>query len=223
MKTKFLAIQSTYTHVQMGIFDEDGIIADQTIDKLLASQQSILVLEQLLNKAQCSFQQLSFIAVNQGPGPFTTLRVVISIINGLSFASKIPLIGINGIHAFLEEYASESFTHKMVLLNAFATDFYYGIQHTISPIASGYGNISFIITTLKEKINNDKILCLGNGVLLCKDILVKAFGHNIEFLDPNPEMVSLNHIAYLGLKEWHKQENISYQLQPLYYKPALLK
>src|SRR5471030_2525471 len=95
----YLSIQNTYTHVEMALFQDGQLINWVSEDKLRASKHFILLIAGLLQEHQIKFSDLSFVAVNQGPGPFTTLRVVIASVNGLSYATKIPLVGIDALDA----------------------------------------------------------------------------------------------------------------------------
>jgi len=94
----FLGLQNTYDSVELGLFSEKPHLIDaHSLPKTQASSELILALAQFLQKHQLHFAQLPFIVVNQGPGPFTTLRTVIATANGLSFASAIPLIGVDAL------------------------------------------------------------------------------------------------------------------------------
>lgn len=218
--THYLVIQNTYTSLQMALYSNSARIASVEIDKTKASKDCILELQYLLESHSLSFTDLSFIAANQGPGPFTTLRVVIATINGLSFASKIPLIGINAIDAFLQEYAAQPYPNKLVILNAFGNDLYYGLQINTTYVDTGCAAKDLVLLQSSQKTGDNPILIMGNGILQCHELITTTFGNRAHFLDPNPETVSLEQIARNGLAHWNNQENISYQLQPLYFKQA---
>lgn len=213
----FLAIQNTYTDLQIALFKEKKCLAIVQTDKTKASKEVILLLQDLLAQHKLSFQQIEFIACNQGPGAFTTLRVVISTINGLSFATHIPLIGINALRALLDEYPNNVPT--IALLNAFSHDLYYAIRTPDSQdIFQGCATIDHIF---KTDLCNDKfILFIGNGADVQKESLLKLFGSRAQFLETNPQTCSIERIALLGLQQWEKQENLSFQLQPIYLKQA---
>ncbi len=220
--TYFLAIQNTYTHVQMGVFYGSKPIATTEIDKKDASKECINALAKLLANSSVPFNNLSFIAVNQGPGPFTTLRVVIATVNGLGLTQKIPVIGINALEALLSEYANQPTPNKVALLNAFAHDLYFGIQ-TANFIETGCTSAASCFLEISQKIPQGPILFLGNGILGNEQFLNATFGNRAQFLPVNPETVSLNHIAKIGLENWHNKQNVQYQLQPLYYKSVRIQ
>lgn len=52
-------------------------------------------IEQLLSELELSYKDLSAIAVSQGPGSYTGLRIGVSAAKGLCFALDIPLIAID--------------------------------------------------------------------------------------------------------------------------------
>lgn len=217
--TTFLALQNTYSHIEMGIFKDHDPLRIITIDKKDASRESISALESLLRSCSQDFSDLNFIAVNQGPGPFTTLRVVIATVNGLSFGKKIPLAGINSLEAFMQEYANQGYEHVVALLNAFSHDLYFGIQSNMFT-ETGFGSTAHCVTEISQKISHGSILFLGNGVDQMRDTLVTTFGNRAAFLSPNPLTVSLGQVAKMGLEAWENTQAIHYSLQPLYYKPA---
>ncbi len=212
----FLAIQHTYHAVHMSIGTPEGLGPITTLDKTQASKDAISAVAALLKSHQLTLDDLAFIAVNQGPGPFTTLRVVISTVNGLSFARKIPLIGVNGLQAFTQEYPAPN---KVILLNAFAGDVYYLIE-TDGTQTFGSGAVKLVLDEVMQKIPHDQILFLGNGTILHEQLIKDTFGARAQFDSPIPETASLAAIARQGIAQWQAQENISYQLQPLYFKPA---
>ena len=217
--TQFLAIQNTYTHMQLALFNDQAMVAFTEIDKQVASKECIIALQELLEKNNTLFSQLSFIAVNQGPGPFTTLRVVISTVNGLSFAKKVPLIGVNALEGFLKEYEDTPFQNKVIFLNAFGCDVYYALQRG-HEILLGCGSLQTILEEFYQKIPHDPILFLGNGVEKYYTHINATFGNRARFLDPNPQTVSLGQIGKMALQNWKEQEHIAFELQPYYYKSA---
>lgn len=214
----FLAIQNTYTHVQMAICTPQAMSTPLVLDKTVASKECIPALEKLLKDNTISLDDLSFIAVNQGPGPFTTLRVVISTVNGLSFARNIPLVGVNGLEALAYEYPQ---TNKVILLNAFGGDVYYLID-AYGIRSSGVAPINLILQEIVLKIPDSPILFLGNGVNLHSTLISATFGDRALIPNPLPEVATLASIAQLGQAQWNEQTNICYQLQPLYYKQAFI-
>jgi tRNA threonylcarbamoyl adenosine modification protein YeaZ len=209
--------------MQLAIYSDISACGFVELDKTKASKECIIALQELLKQCNLHFEDLAFIVANQGPGPFTTLRVVISTINGLSFATQKPLIGINALEAFLKEYEQEPYKNKVVILNAFGNDLYYGIQIDTSTIDIGCASAQSLLLQINQKIPAGSILFLGNGLQQHQTSIQEMFGNRAQFLNPNPQTVSLNQIAQMGLQKWAHQQDLSFQLQPLYFKAAFVQ
>lgn len=215
----FLTIQHTYETIEAGLFNEQHTTCFDyiTVSKTSASKELVPLLKKLLSSHNLFLNDLSFIAVNKGPGPFTTLRVVISTINALAFAIQIPLIEVDGLHTFLKEYADPAWPITIALLNAFNQDVYFAIE---SPTLteSGIKKAALLFEDLKIWFGDQKIHCIGNGVELFHQELIKF--KNVYIQDNNPQHPSLNAIAQQGIEQWQKHETVS-QIQPAYLKMTI--
>lgn len=67
------------------------------------SQHLIPELEKLLQGTGVNLKDLSFIGVGIGPGSYTGMRVGAMVAKTLSYALKIPLVGVTSLEAFLPE------------------------------------------------------------------------------------------------------------------------
>lgn len=65
-------------------------------DKIPNQQASglLTLIDDTLNQAQCSLQEISGIICSTGPGGFTSVRIGIAVARGLAFATSIPCHGI---------------------------------------------------------------------------------------------------------------------------------
>jgi tRNA threonylcarbamoyladenosine biosynthesis protein TsaB len=206
------AIQNSYQSLQIALFNNQNCLEIIEIDKKDASKNIILIFEKLLKTNKCLLSQIDYITVNQGPGPFTTLRVVIASVNGISFGSKIPLIGINSLDALLDEFPSE-YT-SVALLNAFTHSVYFALR---SNIEYGCKSANELISELCLK-TNESFYFIGNGSILYKSMIETALGNRAHFPAIIPETCSIQKIGQLGFEKWQKKESLSNQLQPFYFK-----
>jgi tRNA threonylcarbamoyladenosine biosynthesis protein TsaB len=53
-------------------------------------------IEEILNKSSISYNDLDGIAIFQGPGSFTGLRIGLSVANALAYAKNIPIVATSG-------------------------------------------------------------------------------------------------------------------------------
>src|SRR3989338_3322087 len=112
----FLKLQATYDSIEFALCSNPSIrfahakhsgraeiIKKQFVIKTEACKLLMLKLNELLTSEQKQWSDISFIVVNQGPAPFTTLRALIATVNGISFATRIPLVGVDGLLTFAME------------------------------------------------------------------------------------------------------------------------
>jgi len=215
----FLAIQNTYEEIEVALFNQNQFINKISIHKNEASKNLLKEIENLLNTNHIKTNDLSFIAVNKGPGPFTTLRVVITTANAINFARATPLIEVNGLEAFQEEMGDAKFPVTVILLNAFNNDVYYAISsNELNKI--GYKNIKLLLEELKEQFNNQQIRFLGNGTTLFANEIKTIFNNNAFIPENIQQTCSIEQIAKTGYKKW-KNKEILEQIVPLYLKDAI--
>lgn len=217
--TLYLVLQNNYEEIQIALYQSQYCIGKKIINKTYASKDLINSLDELLNENGLIIQDIAFIGVNQGPSPFTTLRVVIATANALNFGTDIPLIAIDGLEAFIEENKNMPVT-TVALLNAYNNDVYFAIYDQVNPIEKGWQNITEFLSYLKVRFPNEKIKFIGNGTDLFKKEISELF--NLELLkEPNPQSCSIEQIAKMTYQKWLSQEDIVEQLVPMYLKDAV--
>ena len=221
MDVLYLAIQHTYTDVQAGLYKNNQCLSFFSLHKHQASSLLLEKIKELLIKHSIHLGQLSFLAVNQGPGPFTTLRVVIATVNGLSFAVGIPLVGIDGIKTLVNEYKNKECKTSIALLNAFNQDVYFAIKESDDHIKTGYENIEVLLKHIKIKSKKQSLCFLGNGATIHYDLIKNQFPEAL--IDQDLQHCSLNALAQQGLHKWQNKHCVSTQLQPLYLKNILYR
>jgi tRNA threonylcarbamoyladenosine biosynthesis protein TsaB len=216
----YLGIQNTYQIVELALFNDQELVDFVQEDKTRASTYFVSMLGTLLNTHHISWADLSFIAVNQGPGPFTTLRVVIASVNGLSFATKIPLIGIDALDALIFEYQNAQYPITIALLNAFSHDVYFAIERPESKhIEKGYENITHFLNRIKQSMPAEQpIHFIGNATEMYKQEITTIFGDQAFIPIELPQTASIKQIGLMGFKAWNQKIGLTDQLMPLYLK-----
>lgn len=82
--------------------------------KATHSERLLPSIHQLLNQCKWKLQEIDFIAVGQGPGSFTGLRIGITSANSLGYALKIPVVGFSSLE--LLERSIEAQTAELMIL-----------------------------------------------------------------------------------------------------------
>ncbi len=214
-------IQSSYSATYIGLYQDSRCITIMScIDP--ASTFLIPTLDELFKKNNITLNTISFIGAYQGPGPFTAIRVILASINGIAFAQNIPLVGVDGLDALLEENTNEKFPTTITLFNAYNNDAYFGIQHNGKIIHKGYKNILQLLAQIQKEFPKQKIRFIGQGVEIFKDQIKAQLHHNAHFPFDIPKEPSLDIIAQKAYKQW-QQGKVENKLLPLYLKTMKYK
>jgi tRNA threonylcarbamoyladenosine biosynthesis protein TsaB len=217
-----LGLQATYTHSDVGIFQDGNLILSAEKDKTLASRELIPLCAALLMEIGISLKDVSYIAINQGPAPFTTLRTVITTANGLAYATKIPLVGINGLALLLDEslqrYKGTPQT-PVVVLHAFGNDVYCGYQQPDNTFFFGCISLPECIEQLSKNSTQSYVL-VGNGALMHRELCKDALGDRVVIPDIIQPYASITALGKHAWQEWQAKKTQT-QIQPLYLKKML--
>jgi len=225
----FLLIHNDYHTTWVGLFCGFFCVEKTECDNKKISAELFLTIQTLLQKNNLSLKAISFCAANQGPGPFTTIRVIIASLNGLSYVTNLPIVGVNCIKTLAHEHADlssdSSYEYTIALANAFCNDVYYGIIDTKNKSYSE-GCMSFeSILAHIQSLHTYSLRIVGliseeqkNKLMICApaDIGIKRS----YFENKNSHAASLEAMGKQAYIQWLAQENVTDQLLPLYFKSA---
>lgn len=215
-KINYLALQSSYDQIEVALFEGLQKISAAQISKFTASAGLIPLINNILTQKNLGLEDLDFICANLGPAPFTTLRTTIVTLNGISFATKIPLVGVNGLRVFTQQ-ALPACENLVVVLNAFNKSVYFGIR-TKDLVTYGWQPVDLFVQDLKIKFGSQPVTLIGQGLacyLTELQTLPANFVLNLEY----PQFPALDLIAKAGF-ELYLSKQTSQMLTPLYLKQA---
>jgi tRNA threonylcarbamoyladenosine biosynthesis protein TsaB len=219
----FLAVQAGYQNYEVGLFNGITCLAWHKQSKSEASKNLIPIIEDILKKHSYSIHDLTFIGINKGPAPFTTLRILIATINGIAFATNVPLVSCTSLEALLHEAHDPAWpAYSVALLNAYNNDVYFAVRHPKKDLWMGCTNVRLFLETLKDKIGHERVRFVGNGVPLFQTLVQEIIGDEALAQTPFIEEASLNTVAYLTRTSFEKKEVVK-QVVPLYLKEVAYK
>ena len=152
-------------------------------------------IEEVLLQSKHSYSELSAVAVSQGPGSYTGLRIGVSAAKGLCYALDIPMIAVDTLAILAEQVQiEEGFIVPMI--DARRMEVYsavFNAKHTkiIETQAE-------IITTESFKEYNETIYFIGDSSTKCRETLTKQnFVFKEEIIFPSSrEMAKLSYEKY---------------------------
>ncbi|MBM3204027.1 tRNA (adenosine(37)-N6)-threonylcarbamoyltransferase complex dimerization subunit type 1 TsaB, partial [Candidatus Woesearchaeota archaeon] len=164
----FLAIQGTYNSLGLALFNGGTCIAETSSSDQRASSHLVPYLETFLSSYSLALPDLLFIAVDQGPGAFTSLRVTIATVNGIAFGLHKPLVGVDSLDALAWQarggyHPQPGRDHLLVMLNAYGNDVYYRYAHEDS-VDRGCKPAEPLLADIASHSVKASLALAGNGV-----------------------------------------------------------
>ena len=106
---KILGIDTSTSCGGVGLVDDQGVIADYLLNlPVTHSERLLAAIGLVLGQSGCNLADLNGIAVSLGPGSFTGLRIGVSVVKGLAFATGLPVVGVPTLDILAAQIASTS-------------------------------------------------------------------------------------------------------------------
>ena len=103
---KILAIDSSGPVASVAVVTEDAVLAEYSVNfKKTHSQTLLPMIEEILKMTETEGKDLSAIAVTEGPGSYTGLRIGASTVKGLALVWQIPIVPVSTIAVLAANYA----------------------------------------------------------------------------------------------------------------------
>lgn len=169
-------------------------------------------IEDTLKEIKITFKDLSAIAVSQGPGSYTGLRIGVSAAKGLCFALNIPLIAVDTLES-LARQVKETDGFIIPMIDARRMEVYSAI---FNPQHEKTRDVQAEIIT-PESFNDieEKVYFIGDCFEKCKTVLTKE---NFIFLD-NIIYPSAREMSTISFDKY----KISDTVDVAYFEPFYLK
>lgn len=88
------------------------------------------MVDELLHAADLKLTDLDLIAFDRGPGSFTGIRVTMSVLQGLAFAARLPVLGVSSLAALAQSaYRVHGARQVLGLIDARMNELYWGVYH----------------------------------------------------------------------------------------------
>ena len=95
-----LAIESSALTASVAVCDGERLLGEYTLNNGNTHSETLLpMVESLLNSLDLSVSDVDLFAVTAGPGSFTGVRIGVSTLKGLAFASQKPCAGVSTLEA----------------------------------------------------------------------------------------------------------------------------
>lgn len=203
---KILGIDTSTSCGSIGLIDGNSFIAEYLLDiPVTHSERLLSAIEHVLKQAGYSAQDLDGWAISLGPGSFTGLRIGVSTIKGLAFATQKPVAGVPTLDALASNISPTPYLICPILdarKGEVYTAFYHYEKHTLKRLSLDQ---AISPENLVKKIG-EKTIFLGSGMKTYGDYLRNAIPTLAIFV---PDPLNLPHgsvIARLGLEQLQRND-----------------
>jgi tRNA threonylcarbamoyladenosine biosynthesis protein TsaB len=169
-------------------------------------------IEEIIIETGISYQELSAIAVSQGPGSYTGLRIGVSAAKGLCFALNIPLVAVDTLQVLASQVSiSSGFIIPMLdarRMEVYSTIYTANFENKRAVQAE-------IITENSFEDLDEKLYFVGDCAEKCKAVLTNE---NFIFLD-EIKYPSAKEMSFLSFEKYKKNDTVDVA----YFEPYYLK
>ncbi|MDX2129305.1 MAG: tRNA (adenosine(37)-N6)-threonylcarbamoyltransferase complex dimerization subunit type 1 TsaB [Chloroherpetonaceae bacterium] len=227
-RLNILAIESSGSPLSIAVLKSDSTQPQQFFLKssnetTRSSEVIVPMISEVLQEALLEPKDLHAIAISQGPGSFTSLRVGMSVAKGLSLALEVPIIALPTLTLFyryslsLSPLQEKTIAYRLAIQHLKSEEFYYALFQEGAfkdAIDTGYATASEIIALVKAVQNEKQTKC---------DLVVKESNLAQRFfsdLDP----LLLTGLTAESMLEWASEKYLAKEfadtetLIPLYIK-----
>ncbi|WP_264552276.1 tRNA (adenosine(37)-N6)-threonylcarbamoyltransferase complex dimerization subunit type 1 TsaB [Flavobacterium sp. N2038] len=169
-------------------------------------------IEDVIAESGISVQDLAAVAVSQGPGSYTGLRIGVSAAKGLCFALNIPLIAVDTLQT-LASQANVSEGKIIPMLDARRMEVYSEVFNAKLEVERSI--LAEVITEESFSEYNETVYFVGDCADKCKTVLTKE---NFVFLE-GIKYPSANAMSKISYDKYQKSDIVDVA----YFEPYYLK
>lgn len=124
---KILALDAVTEACSAALSLDGEILERYTIAPREHTRLILPMVDELLREAELSLADLDLIAFDRGPGSFTGIRVTLSVVQGLAFATDLPVLPVSSLAALARGVCHQDSTGPVLaLIDARMGELYWG-------------------------------------------------------------------------------------------------
>lgn len=215
--TKILCLETATTVCSAALFEDGKLVAFREIDEGFSHSEKLTVfIEEIVNETNVSIKELSAVAVSNGPGSYTGLRIGMSVAKGICYAADVPMIAVSTLEIMaaraIEELKDEKSTMLFCpMIDARRMEVYCALYDSNLNVLRKPAAV--IIDPMFFKDVDERIFFFGDGASKCKPHL------NDNFIYAGNIFPSVRFMGSLAKKKFSESifENVSLA-EPVYLK-----
>ncbi len=214
-----LSIETATQVCSVALHEQGKLINCYSLYVAKSHAESLLaMIEDLLKISAYTQKDLAAVAISQGPGSYTGLRIGTATAKGLCYALGIPLLAVNTLEAMAYGVRLFHPTGSLFcpMVDARRMEVYYLITDATGQILAGTQPGVIEQSSFQNWLNDSNVLFFGDGAKKCQPIL-----------GSHPNAIFLDHVyptaQHIGALAYTKFQQASFasliDFEPLYLKP----
>ncbi|MBB6325873.1 tRNA threonylcarbamoyladenosine biosynthesis protein TsaB [Algoriphagus iocasae] len=204
-----LSIETSTPVCSVALHDNGELLRVKEIDLPGAhSERLIGLIQELLEEKSLDGKDISAVAVSEGPGSYTGLRIGVSTAKGLCFAWGIPLIGVSTLAALARGAKSKLNSSSIVvsMLDARRMEVYREIYDSnFNPISSLDSEV-IDESSFDSYLQKTEVIFIGDAVPKAKEVIINE---NAVFLEDRISAIQVGELAWIKYQK-NEFENLAY-------------
>lgn len=183
-----------------------------------SAQTLIPEIQQMLERSAAEVQEIQWIALNQGPGSFTGLRVGMTLAKVFAYSTGAALVACGAVEALAMQALRPETEELVVVLDAQRRQFFWQRCRPIPQGVQLVGDIAIADDTTIVEALQESTRLTGPGLpkLLKKQPMLQERTVSSDDWELRPHIVGT-----LGFRDWKAGVTIDpFELRPLYVRPS---
>lgn len=213
-----LSLETTTNICSVALHQDGKLIASKENHSSQSHSRLLAVfIRDILKESDFNVNDLNAVAVSQGPGSYTGVRIGVSTAKGLCYSLAIPLIAVNTLLAMAHgvvNYLKKENHILCPMIDARRMEVYTLLIDTNANILMETKPLVIDENSFDEFLKENKVVFFGNGALKCKSVIKHT---NAIFIEPiATSAIQVGMIAADYFKQ-DKFEDLAY-FEPNYLK-----
>ena len=210
-----LNIETSTTNCSVALSQNGSVVAHKEDNSLEYSHAERLhvYIDEVLQSAKVSIDQIDAIAISKGPGSYTGLRIGVSAAKGLCYALDMPLISVPTLEALAHQVDAPKGA-VVAMLDARRQEVYSAIfDNHFSELRATEAEV-LTPESYQELLESSPVYFIGNGVAKTKALIAHKNAYFIEDKLPSAQQMCALSFEKYKAKNF---EDVAY-FEPFYLK-----
>ena len=205
---KILGVESSATAASCAVLSDGKIIAQSFSNTGLTHSQTLMpMIESTLKCASMALSDIDYIAVSNGPGSFTGVRIGVSAVKGLAQPSNIPCVAVSTLETIAKPLENTG-CYAVSVMDARCNQVYTAQFDCEDGFIRKTDDEAITIDELSEKLKNIKktIVLIGDGTQVAYNKLKDKIA-NIYMASPSIRYQSASSVCLIAFEIIGNGEN----------------